>query len=60
MKKKVTKTPKKAAGCVDKVGAQMDLWFKQPPKKIAVCACKVGVSKKEQKKRQLRRQSHAY
>lgn len=34
---------------MDKAGAQRDIWFKQKPKKIAVCACKVGVSKKEQK-----------
>lgn len=34
---------------MDKVGAQRDTWFKQPPKKSAVCACKVGVSKKETK-----------
>lgn len=49
MKKKVTKTPQKAAICVDKVETQRDIWFKQTPKKTAVCACKVGVSKKEQK-----------
>lgn len=49
MKKKVTKTPKKTAVCVDKVETQRDTWFKQEPKKAAVCACKVGVSKKEQK-----------
>ncbi len=48
MKKKVTKTPKKTAVCVDKVEAQRDIWFKQAPKKTAVCACKVRVSKKEQ------------
>ena len=34
---------------MDKVEAQRDTWFKQAPKKIAVCACKVGFSKKEQK-----------
>ena len=49
MKKKVTKTPKKAAICVDKVETQRDILFKQAPKKAVVCACKVGVSKKEQK-----------
>lgn len=49
MKKKVTKIPKKTPVCVDKVETQMDTWFKQEPKKTAVCACKVGVSKKEQK-----------
>ncbi|WP_428054267.1 hypothetical protein [Candidatus Avelusimicrobium stercoris] len=48
MNKKVTKTPKKTAVCVDKVEAQRDTWFKQTPKKTAVCACKVGDSKKEQ------------
>lgn len=49
MKKKVTKTPKKTAVCVDKVEAQRDTWLKQEPKKAVVCACKVGVSKKEQR-----------
>ena len=44
MKKKVTKTPKKTAVCVDKVGAQRDIWFKQTSKKAAVCVCKVGAS----------------
>lgn len=48
MKKKVTKTTKKAAICVDKVEAQRNTWLKQTPKKTAVCACKVRVSKKEQ------------
>lgn len=48
MKKKVTKTPKKATICVDKVETQRDTWFKQEPKKTAAYACKVGVSKKEQ------------
>ncbi len=33
---------------MNKVEVQRDTWFKQEPKKIAVCACKVGVSKKEQ------------
>lgn len=33
---------------MDKVEAQRDIWFKQAPKKTADCACKVGVSKKEQ------------
>lgn len=45
MKKKVTKTPKKTAVCLDKVEAQRNTWLKQTPKKIPVCACKVGVSK---------------
>ncbi|WP_428052468.1 DUF2924 domain-containing protein [Candidatus Avelusimicrobium faecicola] len=30
---------------MDKVETQRDTWFKQAPKKAAVCACKVGVSK---------------
>ena len=45
MKKQVTKTPKKSAVYVDKVGTRRDIWFKQEPKKTTVCACKVGVSK---------------
>lgn len=48
MKKKVTKTPKKIAVCVNKIEAQRDILFKQTSKKAAVCACKIGVSKKEQ------------
>ena len=59
MKKKVTKTSKKTL-CVDKIEGQRNILFKQAPKKTAVCACKVGVSKKEQKKRPLRRQSHSH
>ena len=34
---------------MDKGETQRDIWFKQEPKKAAVCACKVGTSKKEQK-----------
>ena len=49
MKKKVTKTPKKIAVCVDKVEAQKDILFKQAPKKAAICACKVGASKRTPK-----------
>lgn len=49
MKKKDTKTPRKAAACVNKAETQRDILFKQEPKKTAVCACKIGVSKKEQK-----------
>lgn len=49
MNKKVTKTPKKTAVCVDKVEEQRNTWLKQAPKKAVVCACKVGVSKKETK-----------
>lgn len=49
MKKKVTKTPKKPPVCVDKVETQRDTWFKQAPKKAAVCACKAGASKRTSK-----------
>ena len=31
--------------CVDKVETQRNILFKQAPKKAAICACKVGVSK---------------
>ena len=49
MKKKITKTPKKAAVCVDKVGAQRDIWFKQTPKRPRFARVKSGFLKKNKK-----------